>query len=166
MTPERFDALFDTFHATAVRLETLPAYDVAGYEGSRLAAFLAGAALPVRSVRTDPWLARIARTSTAGKVWQRVRVVDEPLTDYERFELAVYPETQAVGEEIVVVARPDVEVDGPDFWLLDAGTPDAHDVLMRYNERGEWRGAELTRDQDVLEGSPGGSHGRWHGRCR
>lgn len=152
MTPEDFDTLFDTFHSTAVRLESLPAYDVAGYEGSRLTAFRAGQALPVRSVTTDPWLDRIARTSVAGKVWQRVRVVDEPLTDYERFELAVYPETQAVGEDIRIVARPAADHGGPDFWLFDGDTREARAVLMRYNEHGGWLGADLTDDPAVIDG--------------
>lgn len=151
MTPEHFDALFDTFHVTAVRLETLPAYDVAGYEGDRLQAFRDGRALPERSILTDPWLARIARTSMAGKVWERVRIIDQPLTEYQRFELAVYGETQAVGERILVAHREDVSDDGPDVWLFDLGTPGARAVLMRYGDDGAWLGADLTEDPAVLE---------------
>lgn len=151
MTPEHFDALFDTFHTTCARLETLPAYAVADYEGDRLSAFQAGLPLPLRSIATDPWLARIARTTMDGKQWSRIRVVDEPLTDYERFELAVFGESQAVGERIRVVPRrlfPDV---GPDFWLFDAGTPAARAVLMRYDEQGHWLGADFVDDPAAVE---------------
>jgi len=150
VTPEHFDALFDTFHTSAVRLETLPAYAVADYEGERLDAFCAGRALPLRTVATDPWLARIATTTLAGKRWLRVRVVDEPLTDYQRFELAVYPETQAVGEQIRVLPRSAVTSDGPDFWLFDGDTPAARAVLMSYDPAGQWLGAELADDAVTL----------------
>lgn len=150
MTPEHFDALFDTFHSTVARLETLPAYAVADYEGERLAAFLAGRPLPLRSITTDPWLARIARTTMDGKKWSRVRVVDEPPTDYQRFELAVYPETQAVGETIHVLPRYAYRMDGPDFWLFDGDTSAARAVLMDYSPDGTWLGAQLVDDPTVV----------------
>lgn len=150
MTPEYFDALFDTFHVTAVRLETLPAYAVADYEGDRLDAYLAGRPLPVRTVATDPWLARIATTTLAGKQWSRIRVLDEPLTDYQRFELAVFPETQAVGETIRIVPRGAVTLDGPDFWLFDGDTAAARAVVMSYGPDGQWLGAELAEDPETV----------------
>lgn len=150
MTPEDFDALFDTFANTAVRLEGLPWYDVADYEGKRLAAWLDDEPLPVRSTVTDPWLARIATTSAAGKKWMRVRVIDDPPTDYQLFELAVYPETQAVGEEIFVASRRAVGEVGPDFWLFDIGTPHTRAVVLRYGPRGEWLGADLVDDPQQL----------------
>lgn len=150
MTPEHFDALFDTFHTTAVRLETLPAYAVADYEGDRLTAFVLGRPLPLRTIATDPWLARIATTTLAGKQWSRVRVLDEPLTDYERFELAVFPESQAVGEAIHVLPRHALTIDGPDFWLFDGDTPAARAVLMDYAPDGSWLGARLVDDPTMI----------------
>jgi len=150
VTPEHFDALFDTFHTTVARLETLPAYAVADYEGDRLAAFLAGQPLPERTIVNDPWLARIATTTLARKTWMRVRVLDEPLTDYERFELAVFPESQVVGEQIRVVPRSRLTVSGGDFWLFDRGTRAARVVLMRYDEFGHWLGADLSDDPGVV----------------
>jgi hypothetical protein len=150
VTPEEFDALFDAFGRTVARLETLPAYDVGGQEAIRLRAFREARARPLRSVATDPWLARIAvSTVTAGKVWTRVRVVDEPLTDYQRYQLASYRESQAVGERISVAPRSVGDV-GPDFWLFDEGEPDAHVVVMRYAENGEWLGADLVTDADEV----------------
>lgn len=150
MTPEEFDALFDAFRHTVARLETLPAYDVGGQEAVRLHAFRAGFPRPVRSVSTDPWLARIAITTvTAGKRWTRVRVVDDPLTDYERYQLASYRESQAVGEE-VLLARRSGAIAGPDFWLFDENEPDAHAVVMRYSEQGQWLGADLVTDANEV----------------
>jgi hypothetical protein len=150
VTPEHFDALFDSFHTTAVRLETLPAYAVADYEGERLTAFLEGRPLPLRTIATDPWLARMAATTLAGKQWSRVRVLDEPLTDYEHFELAVYLESQAVGETIHVLPRSALATDGPDFWLFDGATPSPRAVLMDYGPDGSWLGARLVDDPAVI----------------
>ena len=117
MTPAELGACFDRFTATAFRLETLQ--DYTGEEG-RLEAFRLGQPLPVRSVRTSPWLARIAVTTVAGKRWQRVRVVEEPLTEYTRYEMASYVESQAAGEEIRILRNPPTPMRG-DFWLFDHG---------------------------------------------
>jgi hypothetical protein len=117
VTPEEFDALFDTFHHTVARLEALPAYDVGGQEAVRIQAFREGRPRPLRSVATDPWLARIAvSTITAGKRWTRVRVVDEPLTEYQRYQLTSHQESQAAGERVLIAPRSAVGDVGPDFW--------------------------------------------------
>jgi hypothetical protein len=144
VTPEDFDDLFTRFLHTAYRLETLPFYDVGdiGQEAERFRAFREGAPIPERSVRTDPWMARIAlSTLTEGKQWQRVRVVDDPLTEFERYELLSLAEAQAVGDRNFVVSR---EVAGPtlpEAWIFDSGTPDAHAVVMEYDDAGAWLGA-------------------------
>jgi hypothetical protein len=145
---DEFDALFDSFHATVFRLEALPAYDVGGDEAARLAAFREGTPLPERSVRTSPWLARIAVTTVRDrKSWTRVRVVDEPPTDYQRFQLANgYVESQAAGDQVYIVRRTAVGDVGPDFWLFDGGTPNALGVVMRYDGEGRWLGAEKVTD--------------------
>ena len=72
-------ACFDLFERSAVRIETLPAYDVPA-EAEVLRAFARGLPLPERSTRTSPWLARIAQTTAAGKSWSRTRVTGWPLT--------------------------------------------------------------------------------------
>lgn len=152
MTPGDFDALFDQFHRTVFRLEALPAYAVGGAEERRIEAWKAGQPRPERSVRTSPWMARIA-TSTVigGKAWSRLRVVDEPLTEYQRYQLDSYRESQTVGEEIRLVRR--AELGWPvlsDFWLFDAGTVDAYAALMHYGEEGQFEGAELVSAGDEL----------------
>lgn len=144
--PEDFDALFDSFRFTVVRLETLPAYDVGGAEAVRLRAFHDGRPRPARSVRTDPWLARIAATTMHGKSWSRTRVIDEPMTDYQRYQLVSYAESQAVGEQVRIARRSEVDPESGDFWLFDAGTENAHAVLMNYDEAGRWLGPELASD--------------------
>jgi uncharacterized protein DUF6879 len=149
VTPEDFDALFDSFRLSVFRLEALPAY--AGEEDDRLHAFYAGRPLPERSVRTEPWLARIALTTiTEHKTWTRVRVVDEPMTDFQRYQMEPYKESQAAGEQIRIVTRAELGDTGPDFWLLDAGTPHARGVVMHYSPDYRWLGADLVTDHVTL----------------
>jgi hypothetical protein len=151
VTAASFDALFDSFERTVFRLEALPVYDVGGADAERFTAFREGRPLPVRSVRTNPWLARIAvSTVTGGKAWSRVRVVDSPLSDYQRYQLEAYRESQAAGEEILLAARSAVGELGPDFWLFDGGTPAARAALMHYTRDGKFQGFDLIEDRDEL----------------
>jgi hypothetical protein len=149
LTPAEFDALFDGFAATVARLEALPAYAVGGAEAERLRAFREGSPRPLRSVRTDPWLARIAvSTVTSGKSWMRVRVVDEPMSDYQRYQLQSYRESQAVGEQ-VYLARHTVAGDvGVDFWLFDEDGERPLAVLMHYYPDGRLDRRELVEQLD------------------
>lgn len=150
MTGEEFAALFDTFQHTAFRLECLQAYDVS-QEAEAVRAFREGRPRPERSVRTSPWLRRVAVTTAQGKRWSRVRVVDYPLTEYTRYELVGYVESQAAGEQIQLADHDQVGDLGPDFWLFDAGTPGACAVLMRYTVDGKIEGFDLVTDPAHLE---------------
>ena len=149
MTPEEFNAAFDEFRVSASRLECLQTYAVSA-EDARLRAFREGRPRPERSVRTSPWLGRIAATTLAGKVWTRVRLVHHPLTEYTRYELIGFVESQAVGEQIRIVdlnTHPELGDLGPDFWLFDAGEPDQFAIIMRY-QAGSVLGYERTTDVD------------------
>lgn len=161
MTGVDFDALFDQFAHSAFRLEARPTYNVGGQEAVRIAAYRARQARPERSVRTDPWLTRIAVTTAQGKQWRRLRVLDDPLTDYERYQLlsGTYIEAQSCGDQTVLVDR---ALAGPaaefaDFWLFDGGLPTAHGFLMHYTREGQFEGlvpagvAELRAMQDIAD---------------
>ncbi len=142
-----FNALFDSFRFTVARLETLPAYAVGGAEARRLEAQREGRARPERSVRTDPWLARIAvSTVVGGKSWRRVRVFDDPPTDYQRQQIESYREAQAVGDEVVIAIRAEVGETGLDVWVFDSGCPDGHAVVMHYRPDGAVERRELVTD--------------------
>lgn len=145
MTPDEFNAAFDTFRVSAFRLETLQSYAVDA-EDAWLQAFRQGLPRPERSVRTSPWLQRIAATTMADKSWSRVRLVRHPLTEYVQYELLSYIESAAVGEEIRIVdldANPELAgMLGPDFWLFDVGQPDGFAVVMHYDADGAVQGYE------------------------
>jgi hypothetical protein len=149
VTEEEFAALFDTFQHTAFRLEALQTYD-APAEADAVRAFREGLPRPERSVRTSPWLRRVAVSTAQGKQWSRVRVVAYPLTEYTRYELVGYVESQAAGERIQLADVERVGDLGPDFWLFDAGTPHARAVLMRYTADGKIEGFDLVTDPTAL----------------
>jgi len=148
---ETFDSLFESFEHTVFRLEALPGYDVGGADAERFQAFQEGRPLSVRSVRTSPWLARIAvSTATAGKAWSRVRVVDSPPSPYQQYSLQAYRESQAAGEEILIARREAVDDWGSDFWLFDGSTPKARAAVMRYTQDGHFQGFDLVEDPTLL----------------
>jgi hypothetical protein len=153
VTLDEFDSYFDRFTTDVFRLETLQAYAVSE-EDERLRAFRTGAARPERSVRNSPWLARIAVTTVAGKHWQRVHVVEHPLSEYLRYELVGYVESQAAGEQILIVNRAaddSLAELSEDFWLFDAESSSAYAVLMRYEDDGRFVGFEHTSDPTTLD---------------
>jgi hypothetical protein len=163
MTPEEFDACFDRFTTSVIRIETLQRYAVAE-ESERISAFLRGEPRPERSVRTSPWLARIATTTVAGKSWRRVHVVQFPLSDYLRYQLAGYVESQACGEQIRLATSASDLVDVlavGDFWLFDAGTDNPYALDMRYDIEGRWLGADFITDGDRLRARCGAADVIW-----
>jgi hypothetical protein len=148
------NACFDLFERTADRLETLPAYAVGGSEEERLRAFRLGLPRPERSVRTSPWLARIARTTAAGKSWRRIRVLGWPLTEYQRYQLVGYQESAAAGDVIRIAdrsAHPELAALDRDFWLFDADGPQPFAALMSYDDAGAYLRSEITAAQQVIE---------------
>lgn len=143
----RFQALFDAARQSVFRLEGRQNYAIAA-DDDELVAFRTGAPRPERSVRTSPWLARIAvSTATRGVSWSRVRVIEYPLTEYTAYELVTYVESQAAGEQILITEQP---APCDDFWLFDAGTDHAVGVWMRYDVDGVQLGRELVTDSDTL----------------
>lgn len=158
VTEAELDDLFDSATASIFRLETLPAYDV-DEEADRIAQWRAGQPRPEQSVRTSEWLREIAASTLAGVRWERVRVVDDPLTEYQRYQLPALVEMQTAGCSVGVVERraytgtwhaPIV-----DFWLFDGGTDRAAAVEMVYTDSGRYVGARradpggIARDADL-----------------
>lgn len=149
---DTFDALFDRARHSVFRWEAREAYAVPG-DDARMVAFQQGLPRPERSVRTSPWLARIAAQTTRPDPvdWCRVRVIERGhVSDYDRFSLLAYVESQAAGERVLVI-EPNL-VDSPDFWLIDGGTPEAVAVWMDYDDNGHLAGRRLVDDPNVMPG--------------
>jgi hypothetical protein len=122
-------AALETFAYSAFRLETLQHYAGTG--------------------RDEQWEALVkAGRRFAGKTFQRVHVITEPLTSGMQQELTEgYGPNVAAGEDIGIISVSDGDVwpeDVPrhDFWLFDG------DLLyeMDYGPGGAWTGARHVRD--------------------
>lgn len=146
-------AAFQNLTASWFRLETLQTYDVE-VEHESFAEFL-------RTGRLDSpgdveWRAMIRRHVAAGRTLQRVHVVEEPLTDYVRYEIAEYVRNHEAGEDIRLLPVPAGEwsEDLPratDFWLLDDQRPSETAWAMQYDDAGHWLGVEQVHDADLID---------------
>jgi hypothetical protein len=140
-----FAELFTSFEHTAYRLEKLQWYGV-GYEDESFDAFVNGRPLENDQARNE-WTGMVRHAVTAGKTFQRVHVVTEPLTDYMRYELEWWygPNVEA-GEDIRILPAPP-SGRGPllpshDYWLFDS----RHLWVMAYDAEGQFLYAEHVDD--------------------
>lgn len=139
--------LWETFRASAFRMETLQYYMLAEDEPRRRA-FREGRPLPPRPGKTES-LRMIASAVSAGKRVHRVHVVDLPLSGYIRYELAVYPENIAAGEDVRIAPRtahPGLDELTTDFWLFDADSGRPAVVWFRYTPDGQIMSRDYSDD--------------------
>ncbi|MFD0856816.1 DUF6879 family protein [Actinomadura adrarensis] len=147
LSDDRFRSLFRDFRKSAFRLETLQVYDVS-YEREDFESFLAGQARGEVS-GISGYAERVRAGTAAGKRFHRVHVVEEPLSDYVRFEAVwSYRETVAAGEDVrVIPVRRGEWPDGIprlDYWLFDSALL----VVMNYAEDGLFLSAQLSEEPD------------------
>jgi len=143
-----FDELFASFKHTAYRLETLQVYDVS-YEIEPYRAFLAGRPRP-HDASKNAWTAMLAASAASGKIVQRVHLVNEPLTDYLRYELEwSYPPNVSAGEDIRILPAGSTTVADlsrlialGDYWLFDSSDLWA----MEYDREGRFLAIEQVAD--------------------
>lgn len=145
---DEFGQLFTSFGHTAYRLETLQQYDVS-YEKEPYAAFLAGRPQP-EDPSKDEWASMIRDALQVGRVFQRVHVVAEPLTDYLSYEIGwSYAPNVAAGEDIRILPAEsgnDLGLPDHDYWLFDS-----RDLwVMEYDETGRFLFAELVTDAPAI----------------
>ncbi|PZS28171.1 MAG: hypothetical protein DLM59_15165 [Pseudonocardiales bacterium] len=116
---EAFDALFTSFRRDALHLEMRDAYGTA-VEMPHLRKWEAGEPDDTRWLQ--PWfdLVRVGRQD--GKVFQRARIVSEPVSDYQQWVLKDSHLYVEAGEDIRWIPRSRVSavaLPGNDFWLFD-----------------------------------------------
>jgi hypothetical protein len=147
-----------TFRQSAFRLETRDLYDVP-QEEEWFASFRRGEGLPELTPENDSWLKLVSDHCRAGRRMQRVHLVSHPLSEYCRFELAMYAQSVAAGEEIRILERGQLfkvlsaqQRDKPnraslqtDFWLFDSRVA----VLMDYDDKGRF-----LRTRDATDPNP------------
>ena len=123
ITGPAFGELFRTFEHTAQRLEGRGRYNEPS-EAAALQRFLGGQAEdPEYTASRASWLVgTVADAVKAGKTFQRVRLVADPPTEYQRFGLRNCRDNVAAGEDMRYLTRPEADqLDLPDhdFWLFD-----------------------------------------------
>ncbi|WP_017593260.1 DUF6879 family protein [Nocardiopsis potens] len=91
-----------------------------------------------------PWFTGVRRMVSEGKRYERVRLVDDPPTDGQRYLLSNARNNVAAGEDIRYMWRSDAQrhgVDLSDFWLFDSR------VVARFHFDGDrTAGMELITD--------------------
>lgn len=148
----RFGQLFTEVRSSWFRLETLQRYDVE-YERDAFAAFLRGGSIDTAA---GPWQAMIREHVGANRQLARVHVIEEPISDYIRYELAAYQPNVTAGEDVGVVpvrrgAWP-VDVPRQDYWLFD----DERLWLMDYDAAGAFQAARRCDDPAAVR-----QHRQW-----
>ena len=144
------DDLLRSFRRSAFRLETRPVYALT-YERADFGQFLAGTPAPPPELDWwRPWLEEIAQLTAEGKTVSRVRVVDEPPTDYQRWEMWAARWHSRAGERIGYMPRSQaVRIDLPqthDWWLLD----DERVITMWFTSTGEVSDRQLRTEPDAV----------------
>ncbi|MER5785622.1 DUF6879 family protein [Streptomyces mobaraensis] len=112
----------DGFEHTAWRLETRTGYAsdhaMPSYDEFLRTGDTAGEA-------AHPWFGNVRRMVRSGKRFERVRLIDNPPTENQRYLLACARTNVAAGEDIRYLWREDAErygVNRSDFWLFDSRT--------------------------------------------
>ncbi|MEY9941404.1 DUF6879 family protein [Streptacidiphilus sp. MAP5-3] len=133
------------FQHTAWRLEARRVYQV-DYESPRFQAFLRGE--DPGTAGREGWLGTIRSLTGRGVRVERVRMFDDPPTDYQRFLLWGTGDTVAAGEDIRYLMRSEALGYGlpeRDFWLFDS------QVLGEFRYDGDQSlGIELFDDPSVV----------------
>ncbi|WP_405360688.1 hypothetical protein OG535_20380 [Kitasatospora sp. NBC_00085] len=110
---------FDGYRRDAFRLEAQPAYTMPR-ETENLARFLRGEPKP--ESHNAAWHQRVQGFVSSGRTIGRVRVVRQPLTDYQRYQFAWgIPGNIAAGEDIRILdaTEEDYGIPDQDWWMFD-----------------------------------------------
>ncbi|MGI5121440.1 DUF6879 family protein [Marinactinospora thermotolerans] len=117
---DAFDALFRDYRYTAWRLETRTAYGKVD-EDEPYQQWLSGKDPGIGWF--EPWLRMMREELAKGKRMERVRIIDDPPSDYLRWELWATPYNLGVGEDIRYLPREHpvvAELPDEDFWIFDS----------------------------------------------
>ncbi|GAA5171969.1 hypothetical protein GCM10023321_71170 [Pseudonocardia eucalypti] len=148
LTPEEFMELFRQVKHAARRLENRGRYDVA-YETPEREAFLAGERSPERPERFDDWDLNLRERTAAGARFERVRVMEDPLTPYNRFMIWSNAQNSRNGEDIRYLDRNranELNLPDHDFWVFDS----TQLVLMRFTKDDRSLGHDLITDPGLI----------------
>jgi hypothetical protein len=146
------------FQHTAWRLETRGAY-AADQRSQTYRRWLQGQPLDI-----DPagsWYAVMRRITAEGKRVERVRLVDLPPTENQRYSLASVPANLDAGEDIRYLWRPDAITLGlpqDDLWLFDSRLV----ATFAWDESGWATHLDVTDDPAIVLAACQARDAAWH----
>ncbi|WP_017608644.1 DUF6879 family protein [Nocardiopsis xinjiangensis] len=152
-----FTDLFRRYRYTAWRLETRTHYGKAD-EDQPFQEWLSGKDPDMEWFR--PWLQMMREELGTGKRMERVRLIDDPPSDYLRWELWGTPYNLGVGEDIRYLPRTHpivAELPDHDFWVFDSRT-----VARLEFEDDRFLGATLTEDPGQVLTALQARDAAWH----
>lgn len=145
-----FVELLATFRDTAFRLEAQSAYATSTAEAEALAEFVAGDPQPPEAHPIwRAWLDGIRELTSHGKKISRVRLLDDPPTDYQRWAMWCTRYHVDAGEHIQYLSRTDAGrfgIPSADWWLFD----DDHLVFMLFTDDGQLESMTLITAPHVI----------------
>lgn len=153
LTDEEFAAVFGRFDTSAFRLELQRAY-LEPSEAATLARWRSGDPQPPTEVPDlADWYDQIRAHTAAGRTVGRVRVQDDPPTDYQSWERWIGAWNTAAGETIQYMTRAWAHEVGllpaagdRDWWLFD----DTWLVVMTFDGDGRRLRSEIVTDSDTV----------------
>ncbi|MFI5819112.1 DUF6879 family protein [Streptomyces rishiriensis] len=154
--------LFRDFKHTAWRLETRRGY-ASDRNSPKWDRFLAG-----EDIAHDPaneWRKNVRAQTALGKRFERVRLVDDPLTRGQEFLLASAPGNVAAGEDIRILARSLVQqlrLPEDDFWLFDSKIV----ARFAFDDQDTTLGVYVTEDPAEVLAACQARDAAWHHAVR
>ncbi|MEU4996575.1 DUF6879 family protein [Streptomyces sp. NPDC021622] len=142
ITFDEFDGMFTSFKHSAWRLETRRRY-ASDEVTETYAQFVRGE--PVDWDLDDPWCVERREQTALGKRFERVRVLDEPPTEGQRYLLGNARRNTAAGERIHVLSRgkaEELQLPELDFWIFDSRVV----ALLHFDAADSMTGVELVTD--------------------
>lgn len=139
--------LTGSFKRSMVHLETRDAYGTET-ELPYMAKWKRGE--PDDYVWLEEWCQKIRDHVDAGRTARRVKIVSEPLSDYQRWAYGVFTPIAEAGEDVRWVPRRSVSticIPGNDYYLFDSERV----VFLHYAGSGLNTAYTTTTDADVVE---------------
>jgi hypothetical protein len=146
------ETLFKNYQREAFRFELLPEYSVEN-ELEDFEEFKRSGKFSIDE-DTQEYLNAVEAKIKAGARHIRSRVLDDPLNDYQKFEIVTgYLSSSVLGTEFYFVDRADFltspfgTIGLKDFWLFD----DASVAFLMYTPNGEFSGFRIGNAEEIAK---------------